>query len=60
MEIWDGKNKLLANIGIEASFWNKYRIELTYYNKKTSNMLMDVPVPYTSGFSSIYSKTWVR
>ena len=47
------EKQTLANIGIEASFWNKYRIELTYYNKKTSNMLMDVPVPYTSGFSSI-------
>ena len=47
------EKQTLANIGIEASFWNKYRIELTYYNKKTSNILMDVPVPYTSGFSSI-------
>ena len=47
------EKQTLANIGIEASFWNKYRIELTYYNKKTSNMLMDVPIPYTSGFSSI-------
>ena len=47
------EKQTLANIGIEASFWNKYRIELTYYNKNTSNMLMDVPVPYTSGFSSI-------
>ena len=47
------EKQTLANIGIEASFWNKYRIELTYYNKKTSNMLMDTPVPYTSGFSSI-------
>ena len=47
------EKQTLANIGIEASFWNKYRIELTYYNKKASNMLMDVPVPYTSGFSSI-------
>ena len=47
------EKQTLANIGIEASFWNKYRIELTYYNNKTSNMLMDVPVPYTSGFSSI-------
>ena len=47
------EKQTLANIGIEASFWNKYRIELTYYNKKTSNMLMDIPVPYTSGFSSI-------
>ena len=47
------EKQTLTNIGVEASFWNKYRIELTYYNKKTSNMLMDVPVPYTSGFSSI-------
>ena len=26
------EKQTLANIGIEASFWNKYRIELTYYN----------------------------
>ena len=32
------EKQTLANIGIEASFWNKYRIELTYYNKKTSNI----------------------
>ena len=25
------EKQTLANIGIEASFWNKYRIELTYY-----------------------------
>ena len=32
------EKQTLANIGIEASFWNKYRIELTYYNKKTSKI----------------------
>lgn len=47
------EKQTLANIGVEASFWNKYRLELTWYSKKTSDMLMDVPVPYTSGFSSI-------
>ena len=30
------EKQTLANIGIEASFWNKYRIELTYYNNKHS------------------------
>ena len=47
------EKQTLVNVGFEASFFNKYRIELAYYNKKTTNMLMEVPVPYTSGFSTI-------
>lgn len=47
------ESQTLANIGIETSFWNRYRLGLTWYNKETSNMLMDVPVPYTSGFTSV-------
>ena len=47
------EKQTLANIGFEASFFNKYRLEFAWYSKKTSDMLMDVPVPYTSGFSTI-------
>ena len=47
------EKQTLTNIGVEASFFNKYRVELTYYSKKTSDMLMEVPLPYTSGFSTM-------
>jgi outer membrane receptor protein involved in Fe transport len=47
------EKQTLANIGFEASFFDKYRLEFAWYSKKTSDMLMDVPVPYTSGFGSI-------
>ena len=47
------EKQTLANIGFEASFFNKYRLEFAWYSKKTSDMLMDVPVPYTSGFGTI-------
>jgi hypothetical protein len=43
----------LTNIGIEASFYDRIRTEITWYNRKTKDMLMEVPVPYTSGFSTI-------
>lgn len=33
----------------------KIRVNMEIYNRNTSNMLMDVPYPYTSGFSSITS-----
>ena len=47
------EKQTLANIGFEASFFDRYRLEFAWYSKKTSDMLMDVPVPYTSGFSTI-------
>lgn len=47
------ETQILSNIGVEASFWDRYRIELTYYNRKTKDMLMEVPIPYTSGFETI-------
>lgn len=43
----------LTNIGFDLSLLNRYIIELSYYNKETSNMLMDVPLPYSTGFASI-------
>lgn len=47
------EKQTLTNVGIEASFFNKYNLEVTFYNKVTNDMLMEVPVPYTSGFSTI-------
>lgn len=47
------ETQVLSNIGVEVSFWDRLRLELTYYNRQTKDMLMEVPVPYTSGFETI-------
>lgn len=41
------------NVTAEIALYNKLNLELTYYNKKTDDMLMNVPLPYTSGFSTL-------
>lgn len=43
----------LFNIGFDLSLLNRYTVEVSYYSKSTSNMLMDVPVPYSTGFSTV-------
>lgn len=41
--------------GIELGlFKNRVNIEADVYNKKTTNMLLNVPVPTSSGFASVY------
>ncbi len=40
-----------TNFAIHAGFWNRLNVDLELYYKLTSDMLMQVPVPYsTSGF----------
>ena len=41
-----------AKIGILK---DRVRLNVEYYNRSTSNMLISVPYPYTSGFSSVLS-----
>ena len=45
----------LLNIGISGRLWNRFDFDLSYYLRKTSDMLMEVPYPYTTGFSSMYN-----
>jgi TonB-linked SusC/RagA family outer membrane protein len=45
----------LFSISIDAELSEKYRITLEYYDRRTKNMLMSVPYPYTSGFSEVSS-----
>lgn len=47
------ETQMLANIGVNTEFFERIRFELDYYIRTTQNMLMSVPVPYTSGFSTI-------
>jgi len=39
------------NLGL---FENKLNFDISYYHKKTTNLLLDAPLPTSSGFSSIY------
>ncbi|RNI22680.1 SusC/RagA family TonB-linked outer membrane protein [Rufibacter latericius] len=41
------------DLGLDASFWNN-RLSVTadIYEKKTSDLLLSTPVPYTTGFNS--------
>lgn len=42
----------MANVGLEIGLFNMLRLEVDLYNSDTSNMLLDVPVPYLSGFAT--------
>ena len=51
---WE-QQKLLtlgAKIGLLK---DRFRFNIEYYNRKTANMLISVPYPYTSGFNSVLS-----
>jgi len=43
----------LLTVAANGRFFNKVNVELEYYIKKTADMLMSVPVPYTTGYSEI-------
>ena len=45
----------LLNIGVSGRLWNRFDFDISYYMRKTSDMLMNVPYPYTTGFSSMTS-----
>lgn len=42
----------MTNIGLEFGAFNMLRIEVDLYNSNTSDMLLDVPVPYLTGFDT--------
>ena len=40
-----------TNVALHIGFWNRLNVDAEFYNKKTSNMLMSVPVSFTdAGF----------
>lgn len=44
------------NIGIETGLLNnRLSVEFNYYNKYTTDLLLETPIPAKTGFSSIYS-----
>lgn len=41
-----------ANIGFDLSFLtNRATLSVDYYNKKTKNLILDIPLPLTTGFN---------
>ena len=45
----------LFTIGLNGRLWNRFDFDISYYIRRTSNMLMSVPYPATSGFTSMYN-----
>lgn len=46
---WE-KQKLLT-VALYGRMWNRFDFDVEFYDRVTSNMLMDVPLPYTAGFN---------
>ena len=43
------------DFGFELGLWqNRLSLDVSYYLKNTKDLLLDCPVPYSSGFQSIY------
>lgn len=43
-----------SNIGIDAQLWKRINITVDAYLKNTTNMLVPMPVPISTGYSDIY------
>lgn len=41
------------DIGLDISLWNRLDITMDYYKQNTSDLIYNVPIPTTSGFSSM-------
>jgi TonB-linked SusC/RagA family outer membrane protein len=49
------ESQLKTTVGINFSLFDKAHFDISYYDRVTKNMLIDVPYPYTTGFSSVIS-----
>ena len=50
---WETQRQI--NVGFQATLFKKLNLDVEYYDRNTSNMLISVPYPYTTGFASITS-----
>ena len=48
---WEKQTKY--SLGIDTRLFNKVSIDIEFYNRITTDMLMSVPTAYTTGFASI-------
>lgn len=43
------------DLGMEIGLWqNKLSFDIAYYNKKTTDLLLDCPLPHSTGFSTVF------
>lgn len=45
----------LFTVSLESRVFDKLDLDMAVYQRNTSDMLMSVPQPYTTGFSSVYA-----
>lgn len=50
---WEKQQK--TTIGVKTTFLDRIRLDVEFYNRVTKDMLIDVPYPLTTGFSTITS-----
>lgn len=43
------------DLGFDLSLWDRLDVTFDYYNRQTSDLLYTVPIPSTSGYSSVLS-----
>lgn len=48
-----------VDLGLELSLWDRLHLNVDYYSRRTSDLLYDVPIPSTSGFSTMLSNIGV-
>ena len=49
---WERTHQI--DLGFDLSLWDRLNITFDYYTRRTTDMLYNVPIPTTSGFSSIF------
>lgn len=47
------ENQALFTVGTSGRIFDRFDFDISYYYRKTTDMLMDVPQPYTSGFTTV-------
>ncbi|MBR1873162.1 MAG: SusC/RagA family TonB-linked outer membrane protein [Bacteroidales bacterium] len=47
------ENQGLLSFNVNGRLFNRFDFDIELYNRITTNMLMDVPQPYTAGFTSV-------
>lgn len=50
---WEKQQQI--NVGVQATLFNRLNLDVEYFERTTSSMLISVPYPNTTGFSSITS-----
>lgn len=50
---WETQRQI--NFGFQTTLFKRLNIEAEFFHRKTTDMLLDVPFPFTSGFSSVKS-----